>query len=280
MKKVLTFLLLLALIGACAAVGGVAERATERPILFTAYQQMGWGDAFQAGFVDEAGGVWTLSGSASDVKWPGTLEAQLAFLSGTDRLEKVGELDSEALFDLNGLIASAEAQPREARPAACDAGTEKSVALRYGTDGEAEVVWLGMSGDDVFENTDPNAQALYLYLRRLFPNVTCYGGEMGPAGFQPVPVAQFLGIDASAVQGATVKAYLIDCEAGPVETDCDADRARAIVLDGTVTGKANATAVTGGTTSFGFYDANGSCVAAFELYRGLLVARDGMYTIE
>ena len=55
---------------------------------------------------------------------------------------------------------------------------------------------------------------------------------------------------------------------------------RDIVLNGTVTGKANATMVTGGTASIGFYDENDNYLGGFELYKGLLVTRDGMYRIE
>ena len=44
----------------------------------------------------------------------------------------------------------------------------------------------------MFENMDPDAQALYLALREMFPGVTHYGAEpgMGPAGFQAVHIWQ------------------------------------------------------------------------------------------
>ena len=54
---------------------------------------------------------------------------------------------------------------------------------------------------------------------------------------------------------------------------------RELVLSGLVTGKANASAVTGGTYSFGFYDEDGRWLGGLEMYRGLLVASDGMYYI-
>lgn len=271
---------LLALIIAMAAITAQAAAAPERPgmILLTVYQQMGWGDRIDVGCVDEEGGVWTMTGSASSLGWPGGIEAQLSYLHDTPHLERIGEFDSDELFDLKGLIACTEAQPVKASPVANDAGTEISYAIRYADAPEA--VRLGMSGDDVYENTDPNAQALYALLRRLFPNVTCYGDTMGPAGFQPVPAIEFLGLDREVVQSAKIKAYINDCEAGPIEAKSVDEGVREIILSGTVTGKANATLVTGGTTSFGFYDEEDHYLGGFEMYRGLLVTGDGMYRIE
>ena len=273
MKRVLICLLLV--LALCA--GACAEG---RPILYTVYRQMGWGDAFQAGFVDEDGGLWMLKGSASDMDWPFKLEDQLEYLAHADGLQSLGALDYDALFDLKSLVYSVEAQPVQPQGVANDAGTEISYALNYTKDGGMEVVRLGMSGDDVYENTDPNAQALYLMLRRLFPGVNCFGDGMGPAGFQPVPVADFLGIDRDAIRDAQVRACIMDCEEGPIPTECDADTAREIVLNGTVTGKANASEISGGMTDIAFYDADDKWIAGYQIYNGLLVRGDGMYTIE
>ena len=278
MKRVLVCML--ALIIAMTAVTAQAAAAQERPrmILLTVYRQMGWGDRIDVGCVDEKGGVWTMTGSASSLGWPGGIEEQLLYLHDTALLERIGEFSFDELFDLKGLIACTQAQPFKASPAANDAGIEVSYAIRYSDAPEA--VCLGMSGDDVYENTDFNAQALYALLRQLFPDVTCYGGTMGPAGFQPIPVAEFLGLDRDAIRDAQIRAYLIDCEAGPIEVESVDERVRDIVLSGMVTGKVNATMVTGGTTSIGFYDGDDNCLGSFELYQGLLVANDGMYRIE
>ena len=279
MKKLSVWML--AMIIAMTAITAQATATPERPrmILLTVYQQMGWGDKIDVGCVDEEGGIWTITGSASSLGWPSGIEAQLIYLHDTALLEKIGEFNSDELFDLKGLIACTEAQPVKASPVANDAGTEISYAIRYSDAPEA--VRLGMSGDDVYENTDPNAQALYALLRKLFPNVTCYGDTMGPAGFQPIPAIEFLGLDREVVQSAKIKAYINDCEAGPMEAkSVDEGAVREIVLRGTVTGKANATLVTGGTTSFGFYDEEDNYLGGFELYRGLLVRSDGMYRIE
>ena len=278
MKRVSIWML--ALIVAMTAITAQAAATPERPrmILLTVYQQMGWGDRIDVGCVDEEGGVWTMTGSASSVGWPGGIEAQLVYLHDTALLERIGEFSSDELFDLKGLIACTEAQPVKASPVANDAGTEISYAIRYSE--APEIVRLGMSGDDVYENTDPNAQALYAMLRQLFPNVTCYGDTMGPTGFRPIPAAEFLGLDRETVRSARMKAYIIDCEAGPREVESVDESLREIVLSGMVTGKANATMVTGGTTSIGFYDEDDNYLGGFELYRGLLVMSDGMYRIE
>ena len=282
MKKLLSCLLMLALVATLACAAFAQEAARPRIILYTAYLQMGWGDRVDVGCVDEDGGLWFATGDAGALGWPGDVEGQLEWLATSDRLEKQGELDHEALFDLKSLILSAEAQDVKAEPVACDAGTEISRAVRYDDDA-SEAVLLGMSGDSVGENTDPNAQALYLWLRRTFPGVACFGDEMGPAGFEPVPVADFLKLDAEALRTASIQTLFMDCEAGPSEVKIDDEEAetlRAIALRGVVTGKANAVMVTGGTVSVSFHDANGEYIGGLELYHGLLVRGDGMYTVE
>ena len=275
MKKLFAVLCILSL--------AILPAHAEKPpkiILLTVYQQMGWGDRIDVGLVDDKGGLWTMTGSASALGWPGGLEAQLEYLMTAAPLEQIGALSADDLFALNSLIVSAEPGEGKPYPAANDAGTEISYALRYDAEGTVDAVRLGMSGDDVYENFDPNAQALYLVLRLLFPNVACYGGTMGPAGFQPVPVAQFLGLDPEAIRTATIKESYIDCETGPKEAPNADESVRDLVLNGTVVGKANAMSLTGGTTVFGFYDADGAYLGSVELYRGLLVTNDGMYRIE
>ena len=62
-------------------------------------------------------------------------------------------------------------------------------------------------------------------------------------------------------------------------SDTDADRAEVIeiVTAGKVVGKANATLLTGGTTSYAFIDGEGNYLAELTLFKGLLVRNDGMY---
>ncbi len=256
---------------------------TPRIILYTAYRQLGWGDRMQLGAVDEKGGLWVLTGSAGELGWPYGWEAQLEYMKENGRMTYAGALSSEELFDLKGLIDSAEDQGKKSTPWMNDAGTETSCAVRYDRDGNAEAILLGMTGDDLFENTDPNAQALYRRLRELFPGVTCYAGLIPDWGFAPVNIAQFLHLDAEKIANAQVRGALIDCEAGPIrETLSEAEQQEviALTLQGIVTDKANATMVTGGTAVYSFYDAEDNYLGSIELYRGLLVTNDGMYQIQ
>ena len=52
----------------CLMLSLTAHAETPRIILFTAYEQQGWGDRVQAEFVDEDGGVWELNGYASNMR--------------------------------------------------------------------------------------------------------------------------------------------------------------------------------------------------------------------
>ena len=101
---------------------------------------------------------------------------------------------------------------------------------------------------------------------------------MGPVGFAPVPVAEFLGLDPEKIRTASLKCFYNDCEGGPRELE-GREEMRALVLEDVVLGKANATMTTGGTVSTSFYDEDGRLLGSIELYDGLLVAGDGMYHI-
>ena len=279
-RMLILFMGILALSAACFR---AAAAGTPRVILYTCYRQTGWGDRVQIGFVDEKGSLWYVEGPDSSLKWPGQTEKQLAWLQSRGRAEKLGELDFNDLFALKSLIASVENRGDEAIPGANDAGTECSYAVRYGSDGAPECVLLGESGDSVFENLDPNAQALYLRLRELFPGVTCYGGLIGPAGFSPVPLLRFCGKEGLDLSGAVISAAVIGCESGPIPATLTPEEEaglRALVTGGTVTGKANAESVTGNLTAVSFYSPEGTFLCSFTFYRGLLVRPDGMYNID
>ncbi|MBO4377839.1 MAG: hypothetical protein J5889_02660 [Clostridia bacterium] len=253
-----------------------------RIILFTFYRQAGWGDRVQIGCVDENGGIWAGAGFDSTLKWPYKAEEQLAYLQSGKNLEKIGQMDSGKLFDLKGLVESVPDQGQKSYPAANDAGTEKSYAVQYDREGKASIILLGMSGDDCFENSDSGAQALYRLLRGIIPVVTSYGAPMGPGGFQPVPVSIFCKMENVDFEQVTITAGRSDCEAGYMElTVSDAERESIIHLmtNGFVTGKANASLVTGGTFTFVFSDNAGNYLGSIELYKGLLVRSDGMYSI-
>lgn len=263
--------------GKCAA-----ESDPSRIILYTYYRQMGWGDRVQIGSLDEEGVVRTLTGFDSDLKWTYKPEEQLEYLSQTEKFTAEGTLSYSDLFALKSLIYSVEDQGSRSVPAANDAGTEKSYAVRYNTDGTAECILLGMSGDDYFENFDPNAQSLYLQLRLLFPNVTCYAYQtgMGPQGFAPVPFSEFTRMDADAVKTADIKAYLSDCEEGaiPLEiTEQEKAELRSLVCNGMVTGKADCVVSTGGFNSYSFFDPEGNLLGIISIEDDLLVFGDGHY---
>ncbi|MBR6090611.1 MAG: hypothetical protein IKP86_11805, partial [Anaerolineaceae bacterium] len=194
-----------------------AESSSTRIILYTYYRQMGWGDRVQIGWVDDSGAVRTLDGHDSALKWPYKPEEQLEYLSEKSELPAASVLKHNDLFSIKSLIYSVEDQGSKSVPAANDAGTEKSFAVRYSKEGDPELILLGMSGDDLFENTDPNAQALYRILRVLFSGVTSYAYDslgMGPQGFIPVPFSEFTGLDEDILSKAEIKGFLSDCEEG------------------------------------------------------------------
>ena len=168
--------------------------------------------------------------------------------------ENIGRLKFDDLFDLKSLVNAVQESDEPSYPAACDAGTEETYAVRYDRDGNAEAILLGMSGDDVFENTDPNAQGLYLAARRLFPGVIAYGGSMGPAGFVPKDLVGFCGL--GSLSGATVRASYNDCESGPSEIPLSREQQKQIldtVRSTVVTGKVSACVTTGGFRSYDFF---------------------------
>ena len=266
--------------------GFTVPAQAERPriILYTAYRQMGWGDAMQIGCIDEDGGLWAANGHDSELKWPYGWEKQIEYLQTSDSLTEMGKLSHDDLFSVKSLIACVPAA--EGKPVGwmCDAGTESSYAVRYDRNGNAEAVLLGMTGDDFLENTDPGAQSLYMKLRMLFPFVWCYAGEINESwGFRPVRAAEFCRMESIDWDNVTVSACHIDCEAGPIELAVSEEETQQMIdfiKNAVVTGKENAMSVTGGTTVFYFTDSNGNSLGAVEFYDGLLVMNDGMYRVE
>ena len=256
-----------------------------RIMLYTCYRQLGWGDSIQVGCVDERGGVWLLTGNDSDLHWPSSPSEQLSYLTSCGILARQGRLNDADLYDMKSLVSACPDMGSGSWPAANDAGTESSYAVRYDGSGNPMPVLLGMSGDDCFENADANAQALYLGLRSLFPQVTSYAysyGGMGPQGFMPVPVMSFCGFWGVSLESAAISASSVGSGAGsyPVQlTDDEQAHIRSLVLSGQVTGKANASPVTGNSMVYNFLDDAGNTLASLELYNGLLVRPDGMYFI-
>jgi len=285
-KKVLALLAVLLLALPCSAPAesaGAPERPA--PILCTYYRQAGWGDSVQVGYVDTEGGLWLLTGNDSDLRWLQGEAEQLEYLRSYSGFTRVEQLGSDALFDLKSLVLSVTAQEGQAQSAADDAGIEASYAIRYDRDDHATSVLLGVSGDAVYENTTPDAQALYAWLRAAFPQVTSYAGKpfMGPAGFTPVSLRSFCGLDGVDLAGVKISGGVTDCEVGFLPLDLTAQDEQEIldlITNGMVTGKANATMVTGGTKVFHLEDRAGNWLCDIELYEGLLVRSDGMYYLK
>ena len=286
MKKI--FYALVLILMTCLLLTGTgavsAEPDAPRIILYTYYRQMGWGDRVQIGWVDEDGGFRLLTGHDSRLEWPYKPAEQLEYLSQAEKFDAEDTLRHDDIFSIQSLVCNVEDRGSRSIPAANDAGTEKSYAVRYSKDGEPEFILLGMSGDDFFENLDPNAQALYLLLRRLFPAVTSYAyGPIGPQGFAPVPFAAFTGLDPDALMNADVKAVLMDCEAGPIPLEITAESKAALlslIRNGRVTGRADCVVSTGGMTEYSFFDEDDNWIGSVEFEDGLLVWDAGHYYVE
>lgn len=272
------------LIAVCLALCPIARAEAPRPILYSAYLQQGWGDRVAISAIDEAGGLWTLSGYASSMGWPDSPAEQALYLSAADSRAPAGALGSEELTALKSLVAAVEGQGDRLSPGqTLDYGTTRIYAVRYDADGTPDCVLLYAYGDNMFANTDYNAQALTLALARAFSDGAEFDPGQLPGGFQPVALSAFCGYDPAALANAAVSAVLIDCEAGPQAlevSDGEAESLRRLAREGRVTGKANALCTTGGYVVFAFTGADGGELASFSLYHGLLVREDGMYTLD
>ena len=160
-------------------------------------------------------------------------------------------------------------------------------AVQYDPDGNPEPVLLGVSGDAVFENTDPGAQALY----RVMTYFQCFGLPCGfaeegltPHGFTMVTAREFFHLENVNAETAAITAVMTDCEEGYIDirmTDEDRRKVTAILERGVVIGKENPWLVTGGTMRYIFRDENGEYLGTIETYEedGLAVAGDGMYRL-
>ncbi len=284
-KFIFVFLLFCLISSVSVEIIAAAESSEPRMILYTWYRQIGEDDRIEIGSVDEAGVIRTFSGVYSEAGWPSETAEQLEYLSQTEKFNEEGTTSSDELFALKSLISAVENQ--EYIPTytnILDGGIEESRAVRYSRDGEAETILLGMSGEVLFENTDPNAQALYKRLRSLFPGVPsdAYDPGLGPEGFQPVPLMEFAGLDVETVMNAEIAAALMDCEEGPIPvelTDAEKDALRDLIREGVVTGKADCVSSTGGGESYSFLDADGRLFGNVDFEDGLLVMNDGRYYV-
>lgn len=253
-----------------------------RILLMCCYQQKGWGNRSSATFLDDEGCIWRYESAAP---LPDTEEARLAFLSEADGAVPVGQMDFWRMLELCSLIESAQSWPLEPQPAgAVDFGLNTYSAVRYGTDGRAEVIPLAVSGDRTAENPEPNAYALYV---ALFDEIMIYE-TANPTWLQPMnlprePLAAFCGLDEAAFEGATLAVSYCDPQSGEREFALDADEMRDKLdwLAGlVVTVKQNALPCAGHTCAYTLYSPQGERLATFEFFDELLVTDVGMYQVE
>ena len=96
-----------------------------------------------------------------------------------------------------------------------------------------------------------------------------------------VPVWKFCHGVNEGLESAVIRGYQSDCEEGPIEyeiTPEEIDEIRDIAINGVITGKANDMSVTGGTWIYSFETPEGTHLLSIEMYKGLIVAVDGMYS--
>lgn len=279
MKRSISIIMVLTMVIVC-ALSACAENTTPRSIiLMTEYQQMGSGEEFQLGALDSEGNLWTYrSETRGDI--PFDKEGLLAWAETTDQLVEGKQISDDDLMDIVSLDKTVPAQEISCTSYACDAGEQTSYAIRKDRKGGMEIVVLGISGDDTYENTNPGAQSLYKTLRDLFPGVKAFekDANAAPAGFQETDILTFCGYKDIDLTMLNLRAYANDCETGLSEID-PAITAEEIA-GMRVTGKKNSMCTTGNTIIYKFTDENGDTRACFEFYGDLLVRNDGMYSIK
>lgn len=281
LAKCLAAILCAACLLTAAGASAGAERSP-RIVLMCCYQQEGWGDGSSATFLDDEGCIWRYESAAP---LPDTEQARLAFLAETDSVALVGQLDFWRMLELISLIEAVQPGPLEPQAAvAADYGLNTFSAVRYGADGSAEVIPLAISGDQVAENLEPNAYALYV---ALFYEVMSHDAAE-PSWLQPrnvprEPLAAFCGLDEAAFEGATLAVSYCDPQSGEREFALDADEMRDKLdwLAGlVVTVKQNALPCAGHTCAYTLYSPQGERLATFEFFDELLVTDVGMYQVE
>ena len=98
---------------------------------------------------------------------------------------------------------------------------------------------------------------------------------------EETPVWKFYHGTRELLETAVITGYGVDCEIGliPAEmTEEEKEEIRTLALYGVVTGKKNDEMVTGGTWVYSFETPEGEYIMSVELYKGLLVGSDGMYS--
>ena len=106
--------------------------------------------------------------------------------------------------------------------------------------------------------------------------------EPDASSSEEIPVWKFFhAVSADQLETAVISGYTTDCEEGPIPcemTDEGKEKIRALAMYGVVTGKESDEMVTGGTWLYSFETPDGEYIMSIEMYSGLLVGNDGMYS--
>ena len=240
--------------------------------------------------IDADGELWSLE--AADAEGNGEILQLLRERRGMKSEGKItgskygGKyVDRERIRELAVMADCVPAAAETPEKTGAGIGENAVYALKYDPDGNPEAVLLGMSGDAVFENRDPGAQALYRFMTcfQCF-NPPCGFAEEGltPYGFRMVTAREFFGLENVNAETAAITAAMTDCEEGFIKvqlTEEDRRKALALLERGVVIGKENPWEVTGGTMVYFFRDEGGELLGTIETYEedGLAVGPDGMY---
>ena len=245
--------------------------------------------------IDEAGMIWRtgeadLKPDYSEEDLIQLLQERRGMTRRTETLESPGYGMHSKEWIKEQAQRAASIPAAEGTPEETGVNTDETAvyALKNNKDGSTESVLLGMSGRRLFENTDPDAQALYQFMwMQLFREVETFKPSYGfaaegiaPYGFRTVSVREFFGLEKADAATVVITAVENDCEEGPKEvpvTEKDREWALAMLERGIITRKVNDLSVTGGTASYLFHSAEGEYLGSIELYEGLAVKHDGMY---
>lgn len=115
------------LLGITAQVSSIVEdTAMSEPVLLTAYRQLGWGDQFEAGIVDDQGVCWYAEGHWMEPDFPKSDEALASWAKTADIFEEIGRFDDNEMLAIDSLIAGTEPAEIKEQSYANDAGTERA----------------------------------------------------------------------------------------------------------------------------------------------------------
>lgn len=278
MKRFMMLFLLLALLTP-AALAGEQTAPQNDMLLMTTYTNFAWRWRFEFAALDEGGVLWHCDAMPKgEIRQNPADMAQ--YLKDHGLLTEKGRISPERLRDLKSMADTVPEQPVQYAKAARDAGIQKSYALRRDGEGRITCILLGASGDGMYENNDPSAQALYRFLREAFPDVRAFAGvpDMSPAGFPKQDLRTFSGCEGIDLAGLSMTALKRDCKSGIAEI---APRLSAeALMKMQVTGKRNSFQPSGNVISYVFKDKDGHTAAFFDFFDGLLVKPDGMYEVE